>query len=797
MSYLLFIFLVGGMIYNYRQFSSKVFLGVTLAFGILLVPNSFLFWVTFIPVSFLILVPELRREYITSKLVDFVTKNNLLPQISKTEEEALHSGTKWVAEEFFSGQPNFSNIYKTSYNHLSSEEKVFLETKVDELCAMTSDNKIFQDKDLSPEVWEFLKKEKFFGMIIPKEFGGLGFSALGHSAVIEKLVSRSQVLAITTMVPNSLGPAELLTHYGTESQKEKYLEKLAVGEEIPCFGLTEPLAGSDAASIQSFGEVTEVNGEIKILLNYEKRYITLGNIATLIGLAFRLRDPKQLLGRGEDLGITFAIFSSELEGVDSSRRHDPLGVPFYNSHLKGVDVEISMENIIGEEDGIGKGWLMLMESLSVGRGISLPSTSLGASKLATRVVAGYTVAREQFGLNIGKFEGVAEELGKIAGLTYMQRASKKYVLDAIDSGEKPAVINSVMKYHATENSREVIKSAMDVVGGAGIIKGEKNLLANLYTGAPISITVEGANILTRNLMQFGQGVIRCHPYIKEEIEALKSGSVDRFDNALFSHISLSISNMVRGGYFYLTRANFVQTEGSLDLKRYEQKVVWASAFFSLFSDIALGVFGGGLKKKESISAKLADVFSHLYLASSVLREYKENQKRSELHSAKWALEYSMYEVQKGFESVLENLFTGFAGKLVKIFLLTPFRLNPIGYYPSDELSQKLTGDLLEDEGLKKSLTEGIYLPTDKEEQLNIIDRVHTMVLETKPLVDRVKKAAKDGKIPMADFDTMVVDALEAGIIISEEEEILSRLKDLKYAAITVDSVDVKEYFKQR
>ncbi|MCV6607270.1 MAG: acyl-CoA dehydrogenase [Campylobacterales bacterium] len=776
MNGLLYILIQGGLIYNYQKLHNIVFLVLSGVAGYFLVPGCILFWIALGVLLIFTLAPKIREQLITKRVYNFLKNNNVLPQISKTEEEALNSGTKWIAGEFFSGQPNFRQIYNRSYNKLTNDEQSFLDNQVETLCSMVTDWDIFQQRDMPKEAWEYLKKEKFFGMIIPKEYGGLGFTALGHSAVIEKLVSRSQVLAITTMVPNSLGPAELLIHYGTTEQKDKYLNKLATGEEIPCFGLTEPLAGSDAASITSTGEIIKEGGKVKILLNYEKRYITLGNIATVIGLAFKLRDPNKILGKGEDLGITFALIDGKTKGVDSTKRLDPLGVPFYNSHLVGKDVKISMDDVIGAEAGIGQGWKMLMGSLSVGRGISLPSTSLGASKLATRVVAGYSVAREQFGLSIGKFEGIQEQIGKIVGLTYMQKASEKFVLDAIDSGEKPAVLNSVMKYHSTENSREVIKSAMDVLGGAGIIKGEKNLLGNLYIGAPISITVEGANILTRNLMQYGQGVIRCHPHIKDEIDGLTQGDVSKFDKALFSHITLGISNGVRSIFLYLTRGYFVPIAGDKKLRRYEQKIVWASAFFSLYSDIALGVFGGGLKKKENISSKLADIFSHLYLASSILREYKEKKDEKELLSGKWALEYCLYNIQKSSESFIENMFDGLLGKVMKAIPLTLLRINPIGYYPSDTLSRKLSSQILEDIQYKDSLTKGIFIPKNEKEQLAIIDKAHTLYKQTKDLV----KKAKSGEI-----------------LSKEEESILSDFRKVQYEAITVDSFDVKEYFKQR
>ena len=443
--------------FSFPLYSYFVFVGT---YALVFCDVGVIFWTLFILTGALFLIPTFRIKYITSKLVNFINKKGLLPKISATEEAALQAGTNWVEADFFKAEVNFKEINAQRITALTDEEEAFLDNEVNQLCEMTTDWEIFQDRDLRPDVWQFIKDKKFFGMIIPKEYGGLGFSATAHSRVIEKLVSRSQVLAITIMVPNSLGPAELILKHGSQAQKDKYLSDLANGIQVPCFGLTEPNAGSDATSITSNGVVfKDINGEIKIKLNFEKRYITLGNIATLIGLAFVLKDPEHLLGDVEDLGITFAVIDSKTKGVDNSKRHDPLGIPFVNSPLYGKDVIIGLENVIGEKDGIGKGWQMLVESLSIGRGISLPSVSLGGSKLALNVVASYCQLREQFGLSINHFEGVEEKIAKIAAFTYMLNAARNYTLDAIDDGVKPGVINSIMKYHATEKFREVINDS--------------------------------------------------------------------------------------------------------------------------------------------------------------------------------------------------------------------------------------------------------------------------------------------------------------------------------------------------
>ena len=500
----------------------------------------------------------IRVKCFTKPLFNFLNSKGILPSISDTEKTALRAGGVWMEGDLFSGRPDFEKIFSYPYPKLSDEEQTFLDNEVEELCAMTDDWQVFQKRDLPKEVWSYLKEKRFLGMIIPKKHGGLGFSAYGHSCVIEKLATRSQVLAITVMVPNSLGPAELLLQYGLEKQKEHYLPRLADGREIPCFALTEPEAGSDAGSIQSHGVIfKDSDDELKIKLQFEKRYITLSAIATVIGLAFVLKDPENHLGLGEDLGITCGLVDAAKEGVDQTRRHDPLNVPFVNAPLVGKDVVIGIDDIIGGKEGIGNGWKMLMESLAVGRGISLPSTSTGGSKLALFVAATYSSVRYQFGVAIGKFEGIAEVIGRMGADTYLLDAAKTFTIGAIDNGEKPAVANAIMKYQSTEKFRRNIIGAMDILGGAAISLGPNNLLAHAYFGAPVAITVEGANIMTRTLIQFGQGVIRCHPYAYGQIEALEKGDIDTFDTMFFSHVKHMIGNGFRSFLLGISRGHLM------------------------------------------------------------------------------------------------------------------------------------------------------------------------------------------------------------------------------------------------
>ena len=761
------------------------FIGV---YSLVLFDTNVLFWLIFTILAIVFLIPKNRINLISSPLVKFIMKKGLLPKISSTEEAALQAGTNWVEADYFKADIDFKAIKEEKITKLTDEEKAFLDNEVNELCAMTSDWEIFQDRDLRPDVWQFIKNKKFFGMIIPKEYGGLGFSATAHSHIIEKLVSRSQVLAITIMVPNSLGPAELIIKHGTQAQKDRYLEDLAFGRHVPCFGLTEPNAGSDATSITSNGVIfKDEDGKIKIKLNFEKRYITLGNIATLIGLAFQLYDPEHLLGEKENLGITFGLLDSKLKGIDNSRRHDPLGIPFVNSPLYGKDVVIEIDDVIGGKDGIGHGWQMLVESLSIGRGISLPSVSLGGSKFALKVVSSYSQIREQFGLSIDRFEGVEEKIAKIAAFTYMLNASRNYTLDAIDNGVRPGVINSVMKYHATEKFREVINDAMDVLGGSAIIRGEKNLLAHAYFALPISITVEGANILTRNLMQFGQGLIKSHPYIYTQIKALNNNDVDSFDKAFFAHIGLVVKSFAKSLTCYFTRARFLKTEGSF--KRYKQKLVWTSAEFTLLSNTALGLLGPALKKRENISGRFGDMLSYMYLITATLREFDNKPKNEDKNLVDYICNYAFEQIQMAKEDIIYNL------PMLKIFLPL-VRLNPLSIKAPDKLNEKIVNSLKDEEYLK-GLTSSVFVSSDKKDRLNILEKAIELNNETRPSFIKIKLAVKNGDVKKGSLENMFEEAFTKTIITKDELTKLNKAHKIKQSIIEVDSYKARTYKTMR
>lgn len=782
MEFLIFLLIIGILAYfAFPILYSFIIIGV---YAFTFFDISYFVWPFLIVFAVFLSVKSIRQKYITSKIVKFINKNSLLPKISPTEEAALQAGTNWIESSFFEGKVDFDKIRDEKVTKLSQEEQDFLDNEVNELCEMTTDWEIFQDRDLKPEVWKFIKEKKFFGMIIPKEYGGLGFSATAHSKVIEKLVSRSQVLAITAMVPNSLGPAELILKHGTKEQKDKYLEGLAIGKYVPCFALTEPNAGSDATSIQSNGVVFKnEEGLIKIKLNFEKRYITLGNIATLIGLAFKLYDPEHILGEKEDLGITFALVDPKLKGVDNSKRHDPLAIPFVNSPLVGKDVIINLEDVIGGEAGIGLGWQMLVESLSIGRGISLPSVSLGGSKFALNVVSSYSSLREQFGLSIDHFEGVEEKIAKIASFTYMLNAARNYTLDAIDNGQRPAVVNSIMKYHATEKFREVINDAMDVLGGSAIIRGKKNFLAHAYFALPISITVEGANILTRNLMQFGQGLIKSHPYIYKQIISLKANDVKGFDEAFFSHIGLVLSSMAKTIYFYFTRAFFVPTKG--EFQRYKQKLVWVSADFTFLSNLALAIIGPALKKRENISARFGDILSYSYLITATLREYENNPNKEHKVFVDYICHYCFNQIQIAREDIFNNI------GILRIFI--PFmKLNAIGIKASDKLNAKIVKQLKEQDFLY-GICDNIFISSKRSDRFTKLQTAVKQNNEIAPIFNKIKEAIKDKKIKKDNFDKMINEALEKDVIKEDEANTLTKAYKLKQELISVDAYKVRTY----
>ncbi len=743
-------------------------------------------------------IPFVRRIVVSSIVLNIFRK--ILPQISVTEQEAIDAGTVWWDGELFSGNPHWDRLLAFPKCALKPEEQAFLDNEVEQLCSMLDDWDITHNRaDLSPEAWQFIKDKGFFGMIIPKRYGGLEFSAQAHSAVVAKVSSRSGTAAVTVMVPNSLGPAELLLHYGTEAQKDKYLHRLAKGQEVPCFALTGPFAGSDAGAIPDYGIVChgEFAGQQDVLglrLNWEKRYITLAPQATLLGLAFKLYDPDHLLGGEASLGITLALIPTDTPGVEVGRRHFPLNSAFLNGPTTGKDVFVPMEYIIGGTQRVGQGWRMLMECLSAGRSISLPASSIGGMKLAARTCGAYSRVRKQFKMPIGKFEGVEEPLARIGAHTYMVDAARRFIALAVDMGEKPSVVSAIIKYHATERGRIVINDAMDVHGGKGICLGPDNYLGRFYQQMPIGITVEGANILTRTLMIFGQGAIRSHPYVLKEIAATKDHdrgrALHQFDEALFGHISFALSNAARSFVFGLTGGHGIHTPVGIHTRRYYQHLTRFSAAFALSTDIAMAVLGGALKRREKLSARLGDVLSQLYLCSATLKRFEDDGCPGEdLPLLDWAMQDSLYKIQQAFDGVIQNFPNLLVRKLLGgLIFPTGKNLSP----PSDQLGHKVARMLMQPGAARDRLTEGIYLPDDENDAVGALESALASTLQCEPIQSRVDEALKAGTLKEFDELARISEAREKGIITVDEALQLERDYALRRKVIMVDDFDSEQ-----
>ncbi|PTR14429.1 acyl-CoA dehydrogenase [Nitrosospira sp. Nsp2] len=745
-------------------------------------------------VGVILFAPPVRRALISDRLLKIFRK--ILPQVSQTEQEALDAGTIWWEGELFSGSPNWYKLLAYPKPKLSPQEKAFLAGPVEELCRMLDEWTITRElHDLPPHVWQFIKANGFFGMIIPKKYGGQGFSALAHSEVVMKISSRSGTAAVTVMVPNSLGPSELLLQYGTDEQKDHYLPRLAQGLEVPCFALTGPEAGSDAGAIPDTGIVCygQFNGDEHVLgirVTWEKRYITLGPVATLLGLAFKLRDPEGLLDGPEDLGITLALIPTDTPGIKIGRRHFPLDAAFQNGPNSGKDVFIPLDWVIGGRNGVGYGWRMLVNCLAVGRSISLPATSTGAAKLAARTSGAYGRVRVQFKTPIGRFEGVEEALSRIGGNTYIMNAARVMTAGAVDLGEKPSVISAIVKYHLTERGRQAINDAMDVHGGKGICLGPSNYLGRNYQQIPVSITVEGANILTRNMIIFGQGAIRCHPYLLKEIGAANDGNAVRasknFDKALAGHAAYTLSNGVRTFLHGLTGGTLASAPGSVapETQRYYSQLTRFSAAFAFLADISLLTLGGALKRKERISARLGDILSMLYLCSAALKRFEDDGRpAADLPLIHWSIQDALYRMQQAFEGLLDN----FPGSAIAARLLR-FMVFPLGAAfspPSDKLSHEVAKLMLSPSEARDRLTEGIFIPDSADEPLNILEQALQCAEVCDAVEAKLRAAVKTGRIP-AEGEERISAALKQRVITANELELMAGMKSLRRRVIMVD-----------
>ncbi|NEQ47603.1 MAG: acyl-CoA dehydrogenase [Leptolyngbya sp. SIOISBB] len=756
---------------------------------------SLILLITFILLFAVLVLPPLRRRFITRWIVQAIVARKRLPTISDTERAAIEAGNAWVEREFFTGKPNFQRLLQATYPELSATEQAFLDGPVERACEMATDWEIYQQKDLPPDLWKFLKHEKFLGMMIPSEFGGLGFSNVAYSAVMVKLASRSFTHVATVGVTNSLGPAKLLLRYGTPEQKARYLPRLAIGEEIPCFALTEPQAGSDAASLTAHGEVFRgEDGHLYLRLNWQKRYITLGSIATLLGLAFRLHDPENLLGKGQDVGITCALVPTDMPGVVIDRRHDPMGVPFYNSPTAGHDVVLPLDHIIGGVEQAGQGWKMLMQALASGRGVSFPASCTGVGKLVARVTGDYSVIRQQFGLSIGRFGGIEEPLARIAGLTYLIDAVRLYTVGAVDDGKQPAVASAITKYTTTELARQVVLDGMDILGGAGICRGPRNLLANIYTAMPIAITVEGANILTRSLMIFGQGAIRCHPYVYGEIQALQAGDIAAFDRLLWPHLGNLVRNSLRSIVLTVTRGALITAPAPGATARYYRKLTWAASLFAFLTDVTLLSYGGNLKRQEKLTGRFADALSWQFLVIAVLRRYEaEGRQPEDLPLVHWSVQYALAQLTPAFEGIIKNLQVPVLGPLMRWLGLPLLRLNPISQLPSDELGHQVATQLQTPGSDRDRLTVGIYLPTDPQQSLGRLEAAFAHMHQAQAVLAKIKQASRIGTLPQARPDTLLDLAYEQGIITEAETTLVGEATVAQNDAIQVDAFTFEEY----
>lgn len=752
-------------------------------------------WVLYLAATTVLTIPSIRQSLISRKALTLFRK--VLPAMSQTEKEALDAGTVWWEAELFKGKPDWQKLHDIKAPKLSIEEQAFLNGPVEDVCAMVNDYQVTHElADLPPEVWQYLKDHKFFAMIIKKKYGGLEFSAYAQSLVLQKLTGVSGVLSSTVGVPNSLGPGELLQHYGTKEQKDYYLPRLAQGKEIPCFALTSPEAGSDAGAIPDYGVVCygEWQGE-KVLgmrLTWNKRYITLAPVATVLGLAFKLRDPDALLGETEDLGITCALIPTHLKGVEIGNRHFPLNVPFQNGPTRANELFVPIDYIIGGQKMAGQGWRMLVECLSVGRGITLPSNATGGIKSAALATGAYARIRRQFRQPIGHMEGVEEPLARLAGNAYVMDAASELTVAGIDLGEKPSVISAIVKYHCTHRGQSSIIDAMDIVGGKGICIGPSNFLARGYQGAPIAVTVEGANILTRSMIIFGQGAIRCHPYVLTEMDAAyseNSDALEKFDAALAGHVSFTISNLARSFWLGLTDGRFSTSPEKDETLRYYQQLNRYSANIALLSDISMAVLGGSLKRKERLSARLGDVLSQLYLGSATLKRYDvEGRNKQDLPLLHWGMQDSLLQTEQAIEGLLANFPNRIIAGLLKLIVMP---LGRVRKAPSDQLDSQVAKILQTPSETRARLGRNQYITASEFNPAGRIEQALHIILEAEPLFDKICQALGKRK-PFLMLDKIAEQGLELGVISQQEAKLLIEAEKQRLYVINVDDFEPQE-----
>ncbi|WP_202740163.1 MULTISPECIES: acyl-CoA dehydrogenase [Acinetobacter] len=764
--------------------------------SVLITPWSLLLGVPIIIASIILLITPLRDALISRPA--FKVLSNAMPSMSTTEREALDAGTSWWEKELFMGAPDWEKFDQYPYPVLSAEEQAFLDNEVQQLCSMLDEWQIHhQDKDLPPEVWQFIKDNGFLGLIIPKSFGGKQFTPFAQSRIMSKIASRSLTAAVSCMVPNSLGPGELLLHYGTEEQKQRYLPGLANGTEVPCFGLTSPEAGSDAGAIPDTGVVChgQYQGQqvLGLKMNFSKRWITLAPIATVIGLAFKLYDPEGLLGDKNkvEYGITCALIPADHEGIQIGPRHNP-GAPFMNGTVEGRDVFIPLDWIIGGQQNAGKGWRMLMECLGVGRGISLPALATAAGEMSYLLVGAFASVRQQFKISVGHFEGVQEATSDIASDAYMLESFRYLVTCGLNQGGTPAVMTAMAKYYATETMRKVVNHGMDVVGGRAIQLGPRNFLALTYQSIPVAITVEGANILTRSLMIFGQGSMRCHPYLFEELQLLqaedKAAAFKEFSPLLFKHLAYTFNRAAKALAFSITGGS---DEGSKNAdnfsKAYYSKINRFSADFALTADMALGILAGDLKRKEMLSGRLADIHAHLFIATAILKYYEQGQRtEAEQKHAELALNKALYQVQEAFFGFYDNFPMPLAAAMVKLICF-PFG-RPIAA-PSDQLKQEVAQLMMQEHAFREQLKQHVYYNTDANDVMGRMESTFQSLLQLQPLWNKFKKAESKDQFSGLTFEAHIANAIETGFITTAEAESLLDYNAKRYDSMLTDIFD--------
>ncbi len=796
---LIWVFGIGYLLYNRTTLQPfTAYVGIGLILTTIIHPFTlltlFFAWLVYFAVFLPLNIAEIRQKYITKYFFDIATKST--PKMSDTERVALEAGHTWWEGELFRGKPDWEMLINSPKPILTQEEQAFLDGPVEEVCSMVNDWDVtHKHVDLPTNVWDYIKEKGFLGIIIPKKFGGLEFSAVAHSTIVTKLAGTSVTLCTSVAVPNSLGPAELLLHYGTDEQKNYYLPRLAKGLEIPCFALTGPEAGSDATSIPDTGVIMmgEYNGKtiLGINLNFNKRYITLAPIATIVGLAFRLYDPDNLLNENTpDLGITCALIPRNTPGMIIGDRHFPLNTAFHNGPIVGKNVFIPLDFIIGGIEMAGHGWRMLMECLSVGRAISLPSTSSGGMNGAVLLTGAYSRIRRQFNTPLCGFEGIQAPLARMTGFNYISNAARLETAAAIDSGIRPSVVSGIVKLHVTEFGRQVAMDCTDILGGKSICLGPNNFAGRGYQASPIAITVEGANIMTRNLMVFGQGAIRCHPYALDEMHAIQNNDMEHFDNLLYRHAGYTLSNTVRSLWLSLTFGKFSHSPKNDATKIYYQWLNKFSANLAFTADILMIILGGKLKRKEGISARLGDVLSYTYLMSTTLKYYHdEGSLPEDLIVVDWSCRYLAYKSQEALKEICNNLPNQFLGKFIKLLVL------PLGSwhkYPSDRLNKELTKLVSQPSSFRSSIKRYV---SSKASDNNFVPKYEDILAKTliaEPIIKRLNKAIKDKKLSAIVYDEQVKEAVDKNIITDSEGQILITHRKDVLSIVNVDQFKHEE-----